>query len=51
MLTVTPNARCVARCQKDDGSWKPSLKGRFDFLYSDQEDLSQNLRLQSVKSG
>ena len=28
MLTVTPNARCLARCQKDDGSWKPSLKGR-----------------------
>ena len=21
-------ARCLARCQKDDGSWKPSLKGR-----------------------
>ena len=32
MLTVTPNARC----QKDDGRWKPSLKGRFDFLYSDE---------------
>ena len=47
MLTVTPNARC----QKDDGSWKPSLKGRFDFLYSNEEDLVQNLLWKSVKSG
>ena len=27
------------------------LKGRFDFLYSDEEDLFQNLRWKSVKSG
>ena len=37
MLTVTPNARC----QKDDGRWKPSLKGRFDFLYSDEVPCEQ----------